>query len=110
MLNRGCSEWCSGFLRCAVSALLEHTRIVGQRLQIPNNDSTELRVGRIEQAVILVWGEHRRYEEQTALTGRYEFITEPCDLGRGGAIPPVRRQFADVHTLSGHILRNFGDG
>lgn len=66
-----------GFLPCAVSALLKHARIVGQRLQIPENDPTELRVGRVDQAVFLVWGENRRYEKYAALAARYKLIAEP---------------------------------
>ena len=93
-----------------MSALLKHARIVGQRLQILNNDQTELCVGRIDQAVILVWGENGRYEEHAALAGGYKLIAEPGELRGGGAIPPVCRQFADVNTLSGHILRNVGNG
>ena len=81
-----------------------------QRLQILKNDPTELRLGRIDQAVILVWGENGRYEEHAALAGGYKLIAEPGELRGGGAIPPVRRQFADVHSQSGHILRNFGNG
>jgi hypothetical protein len=82
-----------------VSALVKHARIVGQRLQIPNNDPTELCVGGIDQAVILVWGENRRYEEYAALAGRYKLIAEPGELVWGGAIPPVRGESLTV-TLS----------
>ena len=42
------SEQHSRFLRCAVSALFEHARVVAKRLQIPNNDSTKLCVGWID--------------------------------------------------------------
>jgi hypothetical protein len=93
-----------------VSALVKHARIVGQRLQIPNNDPTELCVGGIDQAVILVWGENRRYEEYAALAGRYKLIAEPGELGWGGAIPPVRGELADGYTFSDHFIRNLGNG
>ena len=59
----------SGFLRCAVSALVKHARIVVQRLQIPDNDPTELRVRWIDEAVIFMRCEDGRDEEQTALAG-----------------------------------------
>ena len=74
--------------------------VVVQRLQIPNNDSTKLRVGRIDQAVILVWGENGRHEKHAALTGGYKLIAKSCEFRRGSGIPPVRRQLADDSTLS----------
>ena len=57
----------SGFPWCAVSALLKHACIVGQRLQIPDNDPTELRVCWIDEAVIFMRCEDGRDEEQTAV-------------------------------------------
>ncbi len=45
---------------------------------------------RIDQAVILVWGENERHEVHAVLASRYKLTAKLGELGRGGAI----RQFA----------------
>jgi len=89
---------------------LKHALVVVQRLQISNDDSTEVRVGGIDQAVILVWGENGRHEKYTALAGGYELITKSSQLGWRSGVPPVLGQVAGFNALSGHVLRNFGNG
>ena len=59
-----------------MSTFLEHALVVVQRLQLTNGDSTKLPMGRIDQAIVLVWGENGRHEKYTALAGRYELIAK----------------------------------
>ncbi len=56
--------------------LLKHAFIEVKRLQLTHDDSSKLRVSRIDQAVVLVRGENRRYEKQAALTGGHELIAK----------------------------------
>jgi len=55
---------------------LKHALVVVQRFQISNDDSTEIRVCGIEEAVVLMRGENGRYEEHAALACRYKLIAK----------------------------------
>jgi len=90
--------------------LLKHALIVVERLQLTDGDSSKLPMSRIDQAIVLMWGENGRNEEDAARAGGDKFIAEPGELGRDGASSPVRWQIVHLHTLFGYIFRNFGNG
>jgi len=89
--------------------LCEHPWVICQRLWLPYHDPPELRMLRVEQAVVLMRGEDRRHDEQTVLPSLCEFVANLGELRRCCGISPIRRELIGLNPLPAQIIVHFGD-
>jgi hypothetical protein len=93
-----------------VSGLAKHACIVTEWLQSLGNDSCEIRMSGIDQAVVFVRYEDGRHKQKAPLAAAYERVTIPCEFGRGGRIPSVGGEVADTDLFPGHLVGDVYDG
>jgi hypothetical protein len=93
----------------ALMPLSEHPRVVAERLRLPLDNSPEIAVIGIEQAVVFGGGKDRWHKQQTMFLPLRELITKADKRRRSCGIEPVSRKRAEFDPFRTHLIRNLSD-
>lgn len=96
-------------LTLPLTPLSEHPRVIAERLQFPHDNSPEIAVIGMEQAVVFGANEDGGHNQQTMLLPLRKLIAKAHEFWSRRGVEPVSRKRARFDPFRAHVIGNFSD-